>query len=315
MRFSEWNPFRFVEVANSKKKEFVNWFDVFPNGSNRLHCNDSFKPNKSLEYVYKTLRNAIDFQFQSETLYSDFTTELEIKMFDLYGVEVSIDVDFTNITPTGWSSGNGYESYIYNAHVTLTSSYNDFNNPVYIYFKDVADSYPFVSEPFEIHDKLENHIMLKYGHSENDFGMIFYDTTPTEPISYHYKLFVEAELAKNPGGEKSTYTSDRGTLESLRSTPIRSYTVNIPAMPEWLMEKISFICNCDELYVNLVECSTDEGLQYTKLTDYFNGYSGTINLTLVNWDYRDEQTILTSYVLVDSEDEAVIDDNDEVIVN
>lgn len=312
MRFSAFSPFKFIEVVDESRKDFVNWFDIFPNGDNRLHCNDTFGVNKPLPYVYKTLRNAIDFQFQSPNNLN-LSTEITVKMFDKYGTEVGVDVDLANITPAGWISGNGYEPYIYTAHVSLTTSYNDFYNPVYLRLE--ADSEMYVTNLFEVHDFLPNHVQIKYGNSENDFGMIFYDTTGEEPISYYYKMFVEAEIVRNPAGEKSTYTSDRGTLQTLRSTPVRGYTINIPAMPEWLMESLTFALNCNELEINKVSCSTEAGLEPDRMSEYFNGYTGTINFTVKNWDYRTEQTILTNYVLVDSQDEAIEDDNAEVIIN
>ena len=212
----------------------------------------------------------------------------------------------TNITPSSWASGFGYESYIYEVDITPTSSYTG-----EIQFRITDDSEYWISEPIKILESAKGYVKLEYSNSENDFAMLFDD----EGAEYSYKLFFDADFITSSGGSKSVYDDDRGSQTVLRSTPQRIIEISAPYLPAYLVEKIDFIMNCDNVKFNDISVSSEEGLDKDQLSTYYNGFSGSMTLIVQDWDYREQQTVKNIQVITDSDNTVIIDDNENVITN
>ena len=307
MRFSAFCNIRFVEVSSSYK-ELVDWGNTFPNGDNLLNSSSNYQATYPAYYSPVFLRNSVKFQFQSSTPY-DLTpgdSDVEITAFDLYDDAYSFGYTITNITPASWASGFGYEQYIYEVDITPTSSYTG-----EVQFRITDGSEYWISEPIRILESAKGYVKIEYSNSENDFAMLFNDNG----TEYSYKLFFDADFITSSGGSKSVYDDDRGSQTILRSTPQRIIEVYSPFLPAYLVEKIDLLMNCDSVKFNDILVSSEEGLNKEELSSYYNGFSGSMTLIVQDWDYRDQQTVKNIQVITDSDNDVMIDDNDNVITN
>lgn len=303
MRFSLWNPIRFVETTDTYNT-YVDWMNIFPNGDNLLSKQTKFHGSNPPVYTPKFTQDTLKGQFQSETLYSP--GDVTIIAIDKNQNVLNIDFSITNVTPSVWYSGGSYESYIYEYDITLL---DEITTAIQLKFSDDVGFW--ISEPLEILYVLKNHIRIEYGNSENDYGMIFdKDGTP-----YKYTIFLDAKMIPAPKNKKSVYEDVRGLTQIMRSTPKREWEVLIPYIPGYIYEKINFIFSCNIILMNGVSIVSEEGISPEQLAPYYDGFSGKIIVSQNTWDYRENQIIVPEVVLIDSTPEALIDDEDEGVSN
>lgn len=305
MRFSIWNPLRFVTTLENYIP-VVDWEDVFPNGDNQLNSATRHRGAYAAKSNLVFKRDSIRGQFQSSTLFADPNSDISFTAISLDGDALNILYNIINITPSSWAAGGSYERYIYEYEIILISSHKSF-----LQLRIFDGSNYCISEPFKVLDYLKDFVELEYTNSRNDYGMLFLGD---DDIQYSYKIYVEAVSFPNPSTKKSVYNND-GNEITTRANPVRGLNLIITYIPGFLLEKLDFIFNCDSITINSVSVNAEDGFDKSQLDGVYNGFSGKITLTQNKWDYRDNNTIIPQVLLIDSDNEVLGDEDDEVISN
>jgi len=221
------NPIIFFDQSKAP-----DWETYFPNNEiidERVQYNASIYP--TLHWKDHLINEAITLQFQNPP---SLDTSISVTKPD----GTTDVVNGIDITPTGWTGDDVYK-YIY----TPTSA------GIYqFYFNGDTD---IISRKVLVHDVLKFRkrlVEITYYNTSNDYGMIFYDLAVNKYIG---KTYFTGQLLTYPiNNDKSVFTSDRGTLVSLRSTPVKKARLILADIHYSYAYNINMIFSCDRLTIN-----------------------------------------------------------------
>jgi hypothetical protein len=176
-----------------------------------------------------------------------------------------------DISPVGWVSETVYK---YSFTPTLEGEYYLKNEETEI-ISDVI----YVQSQLKYKKRL---VYIEYQNSENDYGMVFWDELTEKFKGKTY--FTGRLMWAEPKNEISAFTTDRGNVEILRSTPVRTANLELTEIHFTYIDNINMIFSCDTISVNGMNFQTVENpkIELTEKSDIVNI---TIQLSLIDNDY------------------------------
>lgn len=157
-----------------------------------------------------------------------------------------------DISPLGWL---GYKVNKYTFTPSETGIY-------YFYFEEAE----YLSDKFIVHNDvkfLSRLVELKYYNYENDYGMVYWDNDVSkyEGLTYYTGQLLFLETANII----SQYSSDRGNVEKLRSTPQRSSSLNLTDVHYTSIDNINMIFSNSYTEVNGIPYQSIEAPSIAKI--------------------------------------------------
>lgn len=266
MKFPQINPIRF---------RVKGWFDDFETKQITV---DQYAIGATvytgvhpINYVPKFPRyTAVPFQVTTNVDIGDMSASL----VDSDGNKTTILL--TDITPTTWSGDSIYKGNIY---VTSDGSYS---------VEIVDDIYEETaySDTFQIGSLNNDDIEIKYYNSENDFNTIFYDGTS---LNFQSSVYLQGQMIDvDLSQDISSYETDRGEIQKLRSTPVVNYDLKLYNINIAYSKMVNLIFSCDNLEINGIEFDNSEAPSVERIED-----SDLCNITVKvrqkNYDYFYDQ--------------------------
>jgi hypothetical protein len=197
--------------------------------------------------------NELDFLIRTDqddwALESKAAKIYQILTFDKYG-ELDTIAEIAELTPTD------FFTYSNGDHMMrFTASFASYGDGFYfIRIEDSGVAYDlYDSNIFQVMDtaELEECYPFAATNFENDFGVIWENTTPTV---WYLKLFIPYRMYKPmPKMEKSTYVTDAGVNSTLRTTINRGYELETLPIPIWYAELLQIVTGLSDIYINNIQ--------------------------------------------------------------
>ena len=259
VKFPLANPIRFYNPDSADYR------DVFPNTDNYVHRVKQIEGVHPVQYYKDFLINKlVVFQVRMSDV-----TEANINLLKPDGTIEELSP--TDITPTGWTSESVYK---YSFTPTAEGIY---------YLKHLESEYEsdyiYVQEREKFRRRL---VKIEYYNSENDYGMIFNNNGE---LIFSCETYFTGRLKNGePKNELSAFTSDRGNLEILRGTPIRTAVLELAEIHFTYVDSVNLIFSCDNIKINGLRYQSQEvpKVEEIEKTDLVNI---VVNLSLIDNDY------------------------------
>lgn len=138
----------------------------------------------------------------------------------------------------------------------------------------------FESEPIEVKQNQENTILIKYKHSDNDKDVIF-DT------GIEFQFRVEAWIGDyQPKNDRQVYLDQQQAPTQLNSVAYRQFRLYIGfkwGVPNWVLDKVNILTQCDTVKYNDVEYTPIDGAEFEKIQDDLYAFvGGTLEIQSIN---------------------------------
>lgn len=186
------------------------------------------------------------------------------------------NLSFSNITPAGWV---GYNVYLIE---TTLSTAGYYQIRVTLELEDPNDSddvtdYTLISDVIKVtstNDDDKELVEIKYKHSFNNYGVVWDD--------YYYVYFTGMIDNGTSQTENSISKEDDG-VNLLSSKSYGGLLVQLADIHRTQVRQIEKICQCDDIYVNGISVSAENGIEVTKI-EKSDLKDVNINMTFKNND-------------------------------
>lgn len=241
------NPIRFRNTDSDP-----DWITAFPNYVNITQREENFTGMYPSDFFKDHITNrAIIVQFQTTTSYERIVNVYKYNQ-SLETYEFYEALSGTDITPSGWTSGDIYK---YSFTPTVSGVY-----------KMIYTDADVESDEFVVHSDTtlkKQLVEVSFYNTENDYGMVFYDGVTN---NYTGLVFFTGVFQNfDPANETSAYTNDRGGTEILKSSPVHGGTLNLEMIHHSYIDNINLIFSCDRLTVNGIEYGRSEAPTFEQI--------------------------------------------------
>jgi len=290
------NPIHFV------KRQNYDYVDTFPLIDN-FASNHSFKGVYAKQY-YQVWAKDKALEFQLEFASTDTVVVYPI-LNDVFGSAITP----TDITPTGWLSGN--KRYLYSYTPAAVGD-------VWFMINCTTTGSKFDSEKIKIKESLDSCVRIDYFCSNgNLYNMIFWDTAGTTQV-YSGLIYLEGKI-KTPieADTYSTYTDDGTMGASLTklSAQIRNgYILELYELPEYMVKKIKIIFACNIIQINNTQFQNESPPEPDAKGENSNIYDVKVEVFESNYEGFETDDRSEFQYLVDENGIFIIDENGHKII-
>ena len=116
--------------------------------------------------------------------------------------------------------------------------------------------YILVAEPIEVKAYHEGTVLIKYKNSYNDQDIFFEETD----ITFQSRYFAHIGTF-SPNSTRHTYTDEPKNLTLLSAITAREWVINFKRVPDYELDKISRIFDCDTKYFDGIRYEVAEGVK------------------------------------------------------
>jgi hypothetical protein len=197
-----------------------------------------------------------------------------------YKVQV-YDINDTIVYTTGyiaplWANFNGYDIFWWNMGISadLGLPQGAYQLEVIVRSKvtsggAILQTVYFYSEPLYFQDLFDDSILIKYGHSNNNFDLICIDPDDgVTPIYFYHRFYGGFDTRDyEPSSKDYVYRDQQWNLTQLDSIPFNVQKLTIGdggGIPNWQANIINRIFSCDYLLINNNEYIKNEGAKMEK---------------------------------------------------
>jgi hypothetical protein len=136
-----------------------------------------------------------------------------------------------------------------------------------------------ISEPIDLQVEHKKSLVIEYRNEDNDYGNLTWTT------GYIGMVRVDAVLFKaQPGGERSITRDADGSLIKINAQKTRGFLLEFYFLPPYLLEKLSYIFDCDSWTINKVPYQSSENLAEPEYFDKFKLAHSSIKIEQQNFN-------------------------------
>lgn len=231
--------------------EFNNGIN-FENVDNRESTSQEWKglyPHEfyqGVPFFWNDLNPGLDFQ-----VYATAAVQNDIEAY-LYDTDGNLIQQFTKESFFNYDPPSGDRQLRFYIESILGI---DIDKCFKIYIKNTTSTL-YYSENIKLSQSFSNNHPLMYNNFENDFGIIFLNSSDT---AWKGKMMVPMRMWEPaPSDERESYLDDSGELVTLRSLPQRKYKFETLPVPSYFAEKIKLIFSCSDLTMNKLSVNAEE---------------------------------------------------------